>query len=132
VSRVVLIDTPATDTARSASDDDSTLLAGFTEDIRQAGGIDIAEETVADEPVLADRFAVYRQNMRLLRRWEPRRTTAAVVECRASVRPAEPARGAWRAWADAVTSVDLTGDHFDVFTDDNSRHIQRHIESGLQ
>ncbi|MEV5975404.1 amino acid adenylation domain-containing protein [Streptomyces sp. NPDC052114] len=130
VARVVVLDTPVSAAARHRDGTDADLLEGFVGDIREAGGVAVAAADVHEDPVLRDRFAVYRQNTRLLRDWRPGPVTVPLVELRAGTRPAEPDPGAWRRWSPTARAVALTGGHFDVLTTANTRRVRDEIGSG--
>jgi pyochelin synthetase len=100
----------------------------FARDVWLTGGAVIDVEGVAADPALADRFAVYRQNMALLRAWEPEPADTPVAELRAGEDPAEPDRGAWPAVAPVADVSVLAGDHFQVFAGDNVRRVAAAIE----
>ncbi|MFE0171806.1 amino acid adenylation domain-containing protein [Streptomyces sp. NPDC059002] len=131
-TRVVVVDTPVSADARHCDDTDAALLAGFVGDLRHAGGVAVTEADVSGDPALHRRFEVYRQNMLLLRDWQPRSLETPVVECRAGQRPAEPDPGAWRRWSPTLRTVALTGGHFDVFTPQNASRVRDEIEGGLR
>ncbi len=132
VSRVVVLDTPVSAAARHCADSDGAMVSAFVEDIRRAGGVVASERDVDTDPALHRRFEVYRQNMLLLRDWQPGRVPAPLVQFRAGERPAEPDPQAWREWAPTVRTVALTGGHFDVFEPENVRRVQDEIEGGWQ
>ncbi|WP_179852928.1 non-ribosomal peptide synthetase [Streptomyces sp. 1331.2] len=132
VTRVVVLDTPVSEAARRCADSDPAMVAEFVEDIRRAGGVVASEGDVAGDPALHRRFEVYRQNMLLLRDWQPGRVPVPLVQFRAAERPAEPDPQAWREWAPTVRTVALTGGHFDVFEPENVRRVQDEIEGGWQ
>ena len=111
VSRVVAIDTPA---PHSAPDRDATepTLDGFLSDIRETSGIELDPERALADPALAARFAVYRQNLRLLNAWAPQPSTIPLHELRAADTPA----GNWSSGVAPIAETTvLAGGHFDVF-----------------
>lgn len=131
VRRIVVIDTPVSPLARRCDDDEFSLLAGFVNDVRQAGGVVACTEDVRNDPTLHSRFDVYRQNILALRDWSPRVDVAPIVELRAAENPAEADPWAWKRMADARLGIVLSGGHFDVFNDHNARLIRGEIESEL-
>ncbi|MFF8532102.1 AMP-binding protein [Streptomyces sp. NPDC015532] len=132
ITKAVLLDTPVSAAARHCEDVEPRTVAAFTDDIRRAGNVTVSAEAVRTDAVLRQRFAVYRQNLLLLRDWQPGPVPVPLVQFRAGEQPAEPDPGAWRAWAPGLRTRTLTGGHFDVFRAENLRHIQDEIESGLR
>ncbi|MFF3419729.1 amino acid adenylation domain-containing protein [Streptomyces sp. NPDC002698] len=132
VTKAVLLDTPVSAAARHCEDSEPRTVAAFVDDIRQAGNVMVSAEAVRSDAVLRQRFAVYRQNLLLLRDWQPGPVPVPLVQFRAGEQPAEPDPDAWRAWAPDLRTLTLTGGHFDVFRAENLRHIQDEIESGLR
>ncbi|MQS05634.1 non-ribosomal peptide synthetase [Streptomyces alkaliphilus] len=129
VRRVVVVDTPVSAAARGGGDEPfEPSLDGFLRDVRETSGVQVEAEEAATDPALRGRFEVYRQNMSLLRDWEPTPAPVPVVEFRAVDGPAEPDAGAWSEVARVEASVPLTGGHFDVFEGDNVRRVTYAIE----
>lgn len=133
VARVVVVDTPVATGARAdAQPSESVLLAGFVRDVEVVGGVAVGVEQVAEDPVLAARFAVYRQNLTALASWRPTRLEVPVAELRAAAGSAEPDAGAWARVAPVASVVALTGGHFDVFDADNLQRVARAIEGAVR
>ncbi|MET7987505.1 amino acid adenylation domain-containing protein [Streptomyces sp. NPDC005281] len=132
LTRVVLLDTPVSTEARHCEGREVVMVTEFVDDIRRAGGVVISAEAVRTEPALHRRFEVYRQNILLLRDWQPSPVPVPVVQFRAGEQPAEPNPDAWREWAPKLRTLALTGGHFDVFQERNLRHVQDEIEDGLR
>ncbi|PAZ10327.1 hypothetical protein CLM62_41340 [Streptomyces sp. SA15] len=131
VRRVVVVDTPVSAAARGGGDEPfEPSLDGFLRDVRETSGVQVEAEEAATDPALRGRFEVYRQNMTLLRDWEPTPAPVPVVEFRAVDGPAEPDAGAWSEVARVEASAPLTGGHFDVFEGDNVRRVTDAIEEG--
>ncbi|MBV7697787.1 non-ribosomal peptide synthetase [Streptomyces sp. TRM70350] len=129
VRRVVVVDTPVSAAARGSGDEPfEPSLDGFLRDVRETSGVQVEAEEAATDPALRGRFEVYRQNMTLLRDWEPTPAPVPVVEFRAVDGPAEPDAGAWSGVACVEASAPLTGGHFDVFEGDNVRQVTDAIE----
>ncbi|MFE0642942.1 amino acid adenylation domain-containing protein [Streptomyces sp. NPDC058877] len=130
VARVVVIDTPVSPASRGdgtvASEEAS--LDGFLKDIRETGGVRLDAGEVAVDPVLATRFAIYRQNMTLLRGWVPVPLAVPLVEFRAEDGPAEADPAAWGRLARREESRALSGGHFSVFEGANTKRIKDVIE----
>ncbi|MFB7874093.1 amino acid adenylation domain-containing protein [Nocardia sp. NPDC056064] len=132
VRRVVVMDTPVSPDARGGAGTEPAMRAEFIDDIREAGGVVVTGTDLAADPALLERFEVYRQNIRLLRSWQPVRVPVPVVELRAAVRPAEPDLDAWGRWVTVVQAVVLRGAHFDVLDATNMPRIQHAIEGGFR
>ncbi|MFF5037380.1 non-ribosomal peptide synthetase [Nocardia salmonicida] len=128
VRGIVVIDTPVSMAARGCDIRESALLAGFVDDVRQAGGVAAHEADVATDPGLRSRFEVYQQNMLSLRDWQPHAIMPPVVELRAAEHPAELDPQAWSRAADLRRSIVLSGGHFDVFGEGNAQRIRNEIE----
>ncbi|WP_263984486.1 amino acid adenylation domain-containing protein [Streptomyces sp. HPF1205] len=124
VDRVVCVDSPVSAAARAGE----PSLDAFARDVRLTTGAVVDAGTVAADPALSGRFAVYRQNLALLRAWSPEPSAVPVVELRAADGPAEPDPGAWRALAPAGRTVTLAGGHFQVFAPGNSTLVAAAIE----
>ncbi|MFB3069826.1 MAG: amino acid adenylation domain-containing protein [Gemmatimonadales bacterium] len=132
VRRVMVVDTPVSAISRRCDDDESSLLAGFVGDVRQAGGVVACADDVRADPALHSRFDVYRQNILALRDWRPCGGVPPIVELRAAESPAEPDPRAWGRVTDVRPSIVLSGGHFDVFNRENAGRIRDQIESELQ
>ncbi|MFB7937631.1 amino acid adenylation domain-containing protein [Streptomyces sp. NPDC056049] len=131
VARVVVVDTPVSPGSRgagTAAGPEEALLDGFLRDIRETGGVRLDAGQVSTDPVLATRFAVYRRNMTLLRRWTPTPVSVPLVEFRAQDGPAEADPGAWGRFARREESRVLAGGHFAVFDGANTRQVRNAIE----
>jgi pyochelin synthetase len=140
VARVVVIDTPpptavtasdaATATAGSAVTcaETGATLSGFLDDIRRTSGAELDPEQALTDPALAARFAVYRQNMRLLAEWVPPPSAVPVHHFLAADTPAPDSAARWSRIAPIVASTVLAGGHFDVFADANAAAVIRAVE----
>ncbi|MFJ4932433.1 amino acid adenylation domain-containing protein [Streptomyces pseudovenezuelae] len=126
VARVVVVDTPASGTAHRRAA--GPTIKGFLRDVQQTTGVHIDPAQAADDPELGARFAVYRQNLTLLRAWEPPAVDVPLVEFRAAQAPAEPDDAAWARLAHRADVTVLAGGHFDVFHGDHIRRITEAIE----
>lgn len=131
VTRVVVIDTPPPASAASPphlSATEEPTLAGFLGDIRHTNGIELDPERALSDPVLAARFAVYRQNLSLLNAWDPRSSDIPVHHLRATDTPAPNEAAHWSRIAPVARSGVLAGGHFDVFADANLPTVIHAIE----
>lgn len=129
-ARVVVVDTPLTPAARGHGGSEAGWLDGFLRDLRGTGAADVDGDQVAADPVLRTRFEVYRQNLRLLREWQPEPLDVPLVELRATCDPAEPDPHAWQRMAPSRSASSLDGDHFAVFVGDNTERVAAAIEKG--
>jgi pyochelin synthetase len=128
VARIVVIDTPAPTDASEATAADPTL-ADFLSDISQTSGIDLDPDRALADPALAVRFAVYRQNLRLLNAWSPQPSTTPVHHLRAADPSAtDTSAEHWRHIAPIAHAAVLAGGHFDVFADANLSTVLHAIE----
>ncbi|MFD3534770.1 amino acid adenylation domain-containing protein [Streptomyces sp. NPDC058664] len=131
VARVIVIDTPVSAASRGGHDGGASgeaLFDGFLRDIRETGGVRLDSGRAAADPVLGARFAVYRQNMTLLRDWAPVPSDVPLVELRAADGPAEADPAAWAGVARREETSSLAGGHFAVFEGDNTRQVRDAIE----
>ncbi|GGV01086.1 non-ribosomal peptide synthetase [Kitasatospora herbaricolor] len=133
VERVLVVDTPVSAGSRDpGAVTTERLLDGFVRDVRATGGVAVDAGQVLADPTLGSRFEVYRQNMALLRDWEPVPCEVPVVEFRAGDGPAERVDGAWGRVARVEESHVLTGGHFDVFEGANLRLVSDAIKEVKQ
>ena len=123
VARVVVVDTPVT--SRGTAE---PSLAEFAQDIRETTGAVVDEADLPADPALADRFAVYRRNLTLLRKWTPEPLAVPVVEFRADEDPAEPDVEAWGRLAPVDDVKVLAGGHYAVFDGENAHRVRSAIE----
>lgn len=132
-ARVVVVDTPVSAASRGSGDGGGEpSLDRFLNDVEETSGVRIDAEHAAADPALAARFAVYQQNMRLLRDWSPRPSPVPLVEFRAANDPAEPDGAAWSRIARREEASVLVGGHFDVFrANGNIQRVKEAIE-GVQ
>jgi pyochelin synthetase len=129
VARVVVVDTPASGTARQrAAAPGEPTIEEFLRDVRETSGVRVEPAHAAADPGLSTRFAVYRQNLGLLRRWAPPACDVPLVEFRAAREPAEPDSRAWSRIAHRVEAAELAGGHFDVLRGPHTRRITDAIE----
>jgi amino acid adenylation domain-containing protein len=133
VARVVVVDTPVAAGSRAGGNaSEAALLEGFANDVGATSGVATDPAQVMGDPILARRFAVYRQNMAALAAWRPDALDVPVAELRAAESPAEPDPRAWGRVAPVADAMELSGDHFAVFDGDNLQRLARAIEEAVR
>lgn len=129
VARVVVVDTPASGaTHRRAAGPGEPAIEGFLRDVQETSGVRIDPAQAAEDPELRTRFAVYRQNLTLLREWTPLPADVPLVEFRAAEAPAEPDDAAWAEIAHRAEVAVLAGGHFDMFRGNHTHRVTDAIE----
>lgn len=123
--RVVVVDSPA-----SGGPAPGGGTADFLLDVRRSGGPALAADAVRDDPLLQDRYAVYRQNLAALAAWRPDPADVAVVHLVAADSDGPRGADAWRGLGRVTVSTVLDGGHYDVLATTNLPRVVAAIERG--